>query len=80
MKRYVLKINDSTFVKDVSWIAGEIPSITTDSFENAAIFREEYLNHTVMNDSNGIGIPRKDLLLRYFPHLSVVKVKIVIDS
>ena len=82
MNRFVLKINDSTYVKDIQWIVMEIPTITTDSFENAVLIREDYLNQTVIPDgtNNGLGVSRKQLLLKYFPQLKIIPVKVVLDE
>lgn len=44
MNRYVLKINDSTYVKKIDWLAMQIPIIDTDFFDNAEIYTEDYFN------------------------------------
>lgn len=76
MNRYVLKINDSTYVSDIDWIAMVIPTITTDSFDNAMIVDNSYLDYIVIKD----GQTRKDLILQKYPHIKILKVKIVIDD
>lgn len=82
MKRYILKINDSTFVSSLDWMAIEIPQIRTDSFENALLIREWYLNETVIKDgtSNMKGKTRKDLIKQHYPNVEFLPVKIVIDE
>ncbi len=82
MNYYVLYINDNTYVSHINWIGFEIPEIKTDKFENALLLTDQYLDYTVINDGTNSfkGKSRKDLLLRYFPHLKVRRVKIVIDE
>ena len=71
MQRYVLKINNSTYVNDLHWIIMEIPQIQTNTFNNALIVTDEYLDYILQ------GRTRKDLLLKYFPKIKIVKVKLV---
>ena len=80
MKRYVLKVNDSSYVKSINWIIITLPVIKTGRFEDALIFEESYLNETIGNNGYEKVITRKDLILSQYPTVEFVKVKIVIDE
>lgn len=82
MNRYVLKINDSTYISDINWIAAVIPEIKTNSFDKSLIVTDAYLNEVVVNDgtNGGIGQTREYLIKKYYPKIEVVKVKVVIDE
>lgn len=75
MNRYVLKINDSTYVKSISWIAFEIPEIRTDNFENAVIVTDRWLDEKVEFEKT-----RLDAIKLHYPNMKLVKVKIVEDE
>lgn len=77
MNRYVLKINDSTYVSDINWIAMEIPhEIKTSALQGATIVTDEYLNEEVLSEYSN----RKETISKYFPHIKIVKVKLVEDD
>ncbi len=77
MNRYVLKINDSTYVSSIHWIGFQIPhEIKTSDLQGAMIVTDEYLNQEVLSEY----LNRKGVILRYFPHVKIVKIKIVEDE
>ena len=80
MKRYVIKVNDSDYVKSVNWITIVLPVIKTGHFEDAFIFEESYLNEAIGNNGYAQTLTRKDLILTQYPEIEFVKVKIVIDE
>jgi len=81
MNRYVFKINDSTYVSDIHWITYEIPhEIKTSGLQEAMIVADSYLDFIVRKGGFGEGVTRKEALLQYYPHINVVKIKIVEDE
>lgn len=80
MNRYVIKVNDSTFVKSINWIIIALPVIKTGNFEDAFIFEESYLNEPIGNNGYAQTLTRKDVILSQYPEIEFVKVKIVIDE
>ena len=66
MKRYVLKVNGSDYVKSVNWITIVLPVIKTGHFEDAFIFEESYLSETVGNNGYAQTLTRKDLILSQY--------------
>lgn len=77
MNRYVLKINDSTYISNIHWIAFEIPEIRTNNFENAMIVTDEYLNEVLTKTSFGTSVTKIELIQKRQPQTKVVKIKIV---
>lgn len=74
--RYVLKINDSTYVNHIDWIVKEIPhDIRTADIQRAMIVTEDYLNEKVEFEKT-----RLDAIQLHYPHIKVVKVRIVEDE
>lgn len=81
MNRYVLKINDSTYVSDIFWIMIEIPhEIKTSGLQKAMIVTDRYLDEPVTKNGFGEGVSRKEVLIRRYPHIKIVKIKIVEDE
>lgn len=82
MTLYVLKINNSTYVTDIHWIAMEIPEIKTGSLVHPLLVTNDYLDESIFRDGTNFlkGKTRRDLIMQYFPHIKIVKVKIVEDE
>lgn len=80
MKRYIIKINDSAYVKSINWIIVTLPVIKKGHFEDAFIFEESYLNEAIGNNGYAQTLTRKDLILSQYPEIEFVKVRIVIDE
>lgn len=80
MMRYVLKVNDSIYVKSINWIIITLPVIKTGRFEDALILEESYLNEAIGNNGYEQTVTRKDLILSQYPTIDFVKVKVVIDE
>lgn len=79
MKRYVLKVNDTTFVTAINWIIITIPVIKTGSFDDAFPFEEGYLNEPIGHNGYEQSLTRKDLILMHYPAIQFLKVKMVIE-
>lgn len=80
MKRYILKIDESTYVKSINWIIITLPVIKTGSFDDALIVEESYLNEVVGHSGYEQTLTRKDLILTHYPTVEFIKVKFVIDQ
>jgi hypothetical protein len=78
INRYVLKINNSTFVEEIDWIAMEIPTIKTNSFQNAMLVTDEYLDYIVIRNCMKGFQTRKDLISIHYPNIQIKKVELVI--
>ncbi|MGA4519289.1 hypothetical protein ACPA0F_18685 [Solibacillus silvestris] len=79
MKRYVLKLNDSSYVKNINWIIVIVPSITTGSFEDALIVDDDYLNEVTGHNGYDKTLTKKDLIKIHYPEMQFLPVKIVLD-
>lgn len=80
MDRYVLKVNDSSYVKSINWIIITLPVIKTGHFNDALIFEENYLTEPVGHNGHEQVVTRKDLILLQYPSIQFVKVKFIIDE
>lgn len=80
MMRYVLKVDDSIYVKSINWIIITLPVIKTGHFEEALILEESYLNEVIGNNGYDKTVTRKDLIETHYPTLKFIKVKIVLDE
>lgn len=80
MKRYVLKVNDSIYVKSINWIIITLPVIKTGRFEDAYIFDESYLDEAIASNGYEKVVTRKELISEQYPAIEFVKVKVVIDE
>lgn len=80
MKRYILKLDESTYVKSINWIIITLPVIKTGSFDEALILEESYLNEAIGNNGYAQTMTRKELILAQYPDIEFVKVKIVVDE
>jgi len=80
MKRYILKIDESTYVKSINWIIITLPVIKSGNFDDALIFEENYLNEAIGHSGYEQTVTRKDLIISHYPTVKFIKVKIVIDE
>ncbi|MEK5187044.1 MULTISPECIES: hypothetical protein [Solibacillus] len=80
MKRYVLKVNETTFVTAINWIIITIPVITTGPFEDVLVLEESYLNEPIGHNRYDKSTTRKELIKTHYPTIQFEKVKIVLDK
>lgn len=80
MNRYVLKVNEASFVTAINWIIITIPVITTGHFEDVLILEETYLNEAIGHNGYDKSTTRKELIKTHYPTVQFEKVKIVLDK
>jgi len=80
MKRYILKVDESSYVKSINWIIVTLPAIKIGNFDDALVFEEGYLNEVIGHSGYAKVVTRKELILEQYPTVEFVKVNIVIDE